>query len=134
MSDSTTISEACEASLLGAGLTVSDQAAAALIRHYAALMDRAERLVEEAEIIWGELALDDITGRKRLAHLETLVSAQSVASDLGPKLLAALTALGCTLAGRGAKGKETARAADPRRAAHDEVRARREARKNNTSA
>ena len=119
------ISEACETSLASADLTLRDQAAAALLRHYAALMDRAESLSKMAIAVWDDLSLEDIDGRKRLYKLEQAVAAQSVASDLGPKLLAGLTALGCTLAGRGVKGKEATGATDSKRAAHDEVAARR---------
>ena len=128
-----TILGACDASLAAADLTLRDQAAAALVRHYARLIDHAASLATEAEIIWGELDLEDITARKHLAKLEAAVSAQAVASDLGPKLLAGLTALGCTLAGRGVKGTESAGAADPKRAAHDQLAARRAARKHDTA-
>lgn len=134
MSEMGTISEACEMALEAADLTVRDRAAAALVRHYAALIDDAARLAAEADRTWYDLDPDDIDGRRRLAKLEIMVSAQSVASDLGPKLLAGLTALGCTLAGRGVKGKEPSRAADPVRAAHDEIGARRAARKNGATA
>lgn len=122
------LSKACDASLAAADLTVRDRAAAVLLRHYAALMDHAVTLRDEVDQTWLSLSLDDIDGRRRLMKLEQAVSAQSVASDLGPKLLAALTALGCTLAGRGTKGKDAPRAADPKRAAHDEIAARRKAR------
>lgn len=134
MSDMGPISEASEKSLAAASLETRDEAAAALVRRYSALIDDAQRLAGEVERAWDDLDPEDRNGRKRLADLEIQVSAQSVTSDLGPKLLAALTALGCTLAGRGAKGKETDRAADPRRAAHDELLERRKARKNNTTA
>jgi hypothetical protein len=106
-------------------LSKRDDAAAALVRRYAELMDHAELLAEEAEVIWRELSLDDIDARKRLAKLEIQISAQSVASDLGPKLLATLTSLGCTLAGRGVKGREGASAVSPARQAHDELAERR---------
>ena len=134
MSDMGTISEACETALAAADLTVRDGAAKALVIHYAALIDDAVRLAAEADRVWDELSFDDIDGRKRLIRVEAAVSAQSVASDLGPKLLAGLTALGCTLAGRGAKGREPERAADPQRTAHDELKAARDARKNGAKA
>lgn len=123
-----------EAALAAAALGPRDGAAAALCRRYAQLIDHAASLAAEAEVIWEGLDPDDITARKHLAKLELAVSSQNVASDLGPKLLAGLTALGCTLAGRGAQGKEAARATDPKRAAHDEVAARRAARKHNATA
>lgn len=125
MSDLGPISEACETSLAAADLSERDGAAAALARRYSALMDRAEALSEMAigELI--DLDPDDTHSHKLLAKLEQAVSSQSVASDLGPKLLAVLTSLGCTLAGRGVKGKETTGAASPARQAHDELEARR---------
>lgn len=134
MSDSGHISDASEMSLAAAPLTVSDNAAAALVRHYAALMDHAVALRDEVDLAWGSLSVDDIDGRRRLVKLEAAVSAQAVASDLGPKLLAALTALGCTPAGRGVKGQEKPVATDPKRVAHDEIKARRERRQNGTAA
>ena len=134
MSDLGPISEACEASLAAAGLETRDNAAAALVRRYSALMDDAARLAAEADQLWAEIPPEDVTASRRLAKLEIQVQSQNVTSDLGPKLLAALTALGCTLAGRGAKGKDAPRAADPKRAAHDEIKARREARAHGTTA
>jgi len=122
------ISEASETSLAAAPLTPRDQAAAALVRRYAQLIDHAQSLAEEAEIVWGELDPEDADGRRRLVKLEAAVAAQSVTGDLGPKLLAALTSLGCTLAGRAVKGGEPNRAADPALAAHDELKAKRAAR------
>jgi len=122
------ISEASETSLAAAPLTPRDQAAAALVRRYAELIDNAESLAAEANVLWGELDPEDADGRRRLAKLEAAVSAHGVTSDLGPKLLAALTALGCTLAGRAAKAGEPNRAADPALAAHDELKAKRAAR------
>jgi hypothetical protein len=129
MSELGPISEACEKSLAAAKLTPRDGAAAALCRRYAALIDDAERLAVEAERAGEALSLDDIEGRRRLARLEIAVAAQSVASDLGPKLLAGLTALGCTLAGRGEKGTGANHAASPAAIAlagiKDEIGARR---------
>ncbi len=130
----TDLSESVEKSLKAARLGAKDQGAAQLCRHYAALMDDAERLAEEAERAWEELSLDDIDGRRRLARLEAMLAPRVVANDLGPKLLAGLTALGLTLAGRGEKGKADEHVADPVRAAHDEIGARRAARKHNPTA
>lgn len=129
-----TVSRACEIALAAAALDPRDAAAAALVRRYARLMDHAASLAAEAETLWELLDPDDITARKQLAKLELALTAQSVASDLGPKLLAALTALGCTLAGRGVKGKDAPSAADPQRAAHDEISAKRAQRKHNATA
>lgn len=129
-----TISEACEMALAGADLTVRDRAAAALVRHYAALIDEPSvpSKYEKALAEFASLAKAD-GSREALDALRVVAAAlseQSAASDLGPKLLAGLTALGCTLAGRGEKGKETPRVTDPRRAAHDELKAKRAARAN----
>lgn len=128
------ISEASETSLAAAPLTPRDQAAAALVRRYAQLIDYAESLADEADILWGELDPEDADGRRRLVKLEAAVAAHSVTSDLGPKLLAALTSLGCTLAGRNAKGGELNRATDPALAAHDELKAKRAARQHGPAA
>jgi len=120
--------------LAAADLSTRDGGAAALVRRYAALIDHAAQLSAEADVLW-ELADGDDAGMiKAIGKLRLAVDAQSVVSDLGPKLLAGLTALGCTLAGRGEQGKEVQRAPDPRRAAHDELRERRAARKHNTPA
>jgi hypothetical protein len=125
MSDLGPMSRACETSLAAAALSERDQAAAALARRYSALMDRAEVISETAMLELIDLDPDDRDGYRRLAIVERAISSQSVASDLGPKLLATLTSLGCTLAGRGVKGKETTGAASPARQAHDEFTERR---------
>jgi hypothetical protein len=138
MSDLGPISEASEISLAAATLDARDGSAAALVRRYSALIDEAAIPAKYEKALSEFAALARMSGTKEaydaLRTVTAALSEQSVTSDLGPKLLAALTALGCTLAGRGAKGKETARAADPRRAAHDELRERRAARKNHTTA
>lgn len=129
----TNLSESVEKAIHSGRIGVKDVAAAELCRHYAALIDDAERLAMEAELVWAELDLEDIDGRRRLAKLETIVSARTTASDLGPKLLAGLTALGLTLAGRGAKG-DASNVPDPKRASHDEIAARRAQRKHDAPA
>ena len=114
-----------EAALAAAALGPRDGAAAALCRRYAQLIDHAASLAAEAEVLWENADPDDTDTRRALAKIRLAVSSQNVASDLGPKLLAGLTALGCTLAGRGDKGKETQRDVDPARLALDELRSRR---------
>lgn len=118
----------CDAALLEAALTPRDEAAAALCRRYARLIDHAASLASEAEVVWELLDIEDMTGRRQLAKLVIAFEAQRVASDLGPKLLAGLTALGCTPAGRQGQGKEAPRAVDPAVAAADELLARRASR------
>ncbi len=86
--------------LRDAPLLPRDAGGVALVKRYAALIDQAELLAEAAELI--EPADEDQA--RRLAALARAVDAQQVASDLGPKLLAALTALGMTQAGRSVKG------------------------------
>ena len=88
-----------------------DAAAVALARRYAALIDDAAvaakyreplAVLRRAVAFYGE---DDAV--KALDKIADALGAHSVASDLGPKLLAALTALGMTAAGRGARGGES---------------------------
>jgi len=78
-----------------------DTGASALARRYAALIDRAERVAEEL----AALRPEDESQAAAIARLRSLVEAQQVASDLGPKLLAALAALAMTPASRAAGGK-----------------------------
>lgn len=127
MSDLESISDASEISLAAAGLSERDGAAAALARRYSLLMDRAEEASRVAMLELIDLDPEDRDGYRRLALVEKAISSQSVASDLGPKLLAALTSLGCTPAGRGIKGKDNPGAISPARQAHDELKERREA-------
>jgi len=82
-----------------------DAAAAHLARRYAALLDEPVPLARYEEPLRVLRALvaaqeDPAAARRHLAKVEDALAAHSVASDLGPKLLAALTALGCTPAGR----------------------------------
>lgn len=95
-----------------------DAAAVSLVKRYAALIDRAEEL---AEALDGVRAEDEVEARL-LAALRVKVEAQAVASDLGPKLLAALAALGMTPAARSAVSKGGA--PDVRSSAADDALAR----------
>jgi hypothetical protein len=72
-----------------------------LARRYAELMDNAAPLAKYVKHLDGlraaltELGVDDET-REHFDKIAEALSAHSVASDLGPKLLAALIALGMT--------------------------------------
>lgn len=92
------ITRALTAALKAAQGGPADAAAVALARRYAALIDRAEHLAEEL----AGLRAEDDDQAKQLAALKARVDAQTVASDLGPKLLAALTALKLTPSARAA--------------------------------
>lgn len=99
---------ALQAALRAARPAPGDAAAVALAKRYAALIDRAEELAEELSGLHAE----DDDQAKVLAALKAKVDAQAVASDLGPKLLGALTALKLTPAARAAvaAGEVTANA------------------------
>lgn len=101
------ITRALTAALKAAGQDPTDGAAVALARRYAAHLDRAEQLAEEL----AGLRAEDDDQAKVLAALRARVDALTVAGDLGPKLLAALTALKLTPAARSAvvAGKEVTR-------------------------
>lgn len=129
-----TISEACETSLAAAKLSPRDQAAAAMVRRYAELLDTPSLPLKYRKPLAEIAAALDGRATDALTAVVAALSEQSVTSDLGPKLLAGLTALGCTLAGRGVKGKEQPSAVDPVRAAHDEIGARRAARQHHPTA
>jgi len=100
---------------LGDAVPESDQGAAALARKYATLIDNAApaavyakhlRALREA-LECGRIAGAVVVGfdvEKAYEAIEVALSAHSVASDLGPKLLATLTALGLTPAARAERG------------------------------
>lgn len=96
-----------------------DAGTVTLARRYAELIDDAtvaakyreplEQLRRAIELLgMFELENGAVVDRaeKALAKVSDALAAHSVASDLGPKLLAALTALGLTPAARGAGTKE----------------------------
>lgn len=120
------ITRALAVALKDATLHPRDGGAVALLKRYAQLMDEAQALADEAELI--EPETDDQV--RRLNALRLRVEAQTVVSDLGPKFLAALTALGMTVAGRATNkttkggGSESGNGRD----AFDELRARRNTR------
>jgi len=85
----------------------ADAGAIALCRTYAALIDAAAPAAKYREPLRVLMLAADNAGEdaaKAFQRVADALAAHSVASDLGPKLLAALSALGLTLAGRGAKG------------------------------
>ena len=100
---------AVEAALTAAKIRDEDKATAELARHYAALIDNAtpaskyrtplrdlRRGLDMLERVGEPLAAAQ--AGDALERVTEALGAHSVASDLGPKLLAALTALGLTSA------------------------------------
>lgn len=81
----------------GPGLN-RDRAAAALALTYASLIDNAAPDAKyAAALAWlGTVRVEDAAQERQRVIIETALSAHTVASDLGPKLLAALDALGLT--------------------------------------
>jgi hypothetical protein len=73
-----------------------DRGTVVLAKRYAALLDEAAIPQSYAEALHhlGTLVVDEV-GRRHLQRIAAALSEHSVTSDLGPKLLAALTALGC---------------------------------------
>jgi hypothetical protein len=126
-----TMSGAVEAALRGRDKTdPRDKAAERLALHYAGLIDQAAPAARYrkwlATLSQAAAHTDDPDAEEAFEQIATALAEHSVASDLGPKLLAVLTSLGLTTAGRGAAkdagGKSAA--ASPL----DEIRARRAAR------
>jgi len=106
-----------------------DAGAVQLAREYAGLIDNATVLAKYRKSLDGLRAaldllgpLDRIDAFEHFDKIADALSEHSVASDLGPKLLAALTALGLTPAGRGAKGGQNGA---PTTNPLDELKARR---------
>lgn len=106
--DSPSVAIEVSESLAEAPVLPRDRGAVALALRYAGLLDRAalpskyraplqrlRRLVER---------MGDERDREAFTQIADALSEHSTASDLGPKLLAVLTALGMTVAGRSAKG------------------------------
>lgn len=104
-------------SLADAKLGAQDAGAAALAVRYAELLDQAavERQYTKAveridRVVTGAADnMSQVAGQQVLDSWDRIRSAlaeHSTASDMGPKLLAALTALGLTPAGRASKGSK----------------------------
>jgi hypothetical protein len=99
-----------EESIAALSIKPEDAAVVRLARRYAATIDAGRELAALIGRAWDELEPDDQDGRKRLAVIEAQLADRAVMADLGPKLLAALAALGATPAARlKAKGGEPAR-------------------------
>lgn len=106
------MARAVGSALAAVTLGKEDEGAAALARRYAALMDDAQPSAVYARyIVAVQRALDTLAAmetpvgidyQKNFDKITEALSAHSVASDLGPKLLAALASLGLTVASRGA--------------------------------
>ncbi len=88
-------------SLRDAQFLTRDGATVALARRYAALIEEAEQVAQELDAVRPE---DEGTAAV-VARLKAKVDAQQVAADLGPKLLAALAALGMSPQSRAATTK-----------------------------
>lgn len=114
-----------------------DEAALQLARRYAALIDNAApgkvyarhlRALREMQATMRveNIEVFGIDTDKAIEEIEVALAAHTVASDLGPKLLAALTALGLTPVARGvaAEGKGQGGGTT----ATDQLRAKREQR------
>jgi hypothetical protein len=112
-----------------------DAAAEALALRYAGLMDNAapaakyRRHMEVLSRAIAGTSLDEDDPYEAFQVVATALSEHSVASDLGPKLLAALTGLGLTTAARGGLtgggGAQSAGVTDPL----DQIRQARERRR-----
>ena len=102
------MARAVAAALRDAKPQKQDGGAVALAKQYAKLIDEAVPLarydVPLAALRVAVTECSDPKAGEHLAKIEQALAAHSVASDLGPKLLAALTALGMTAAGRTVKG------------------------------
>ena len=105
------------------------QGAVDLAVSYGRLLDQAAAISAEVEHLDGDLFGRDVDARRRLERVEKLVAGHAAFSDLGPKLLAALTALGATPAAvKDVKGGGTVvPISSPLQAARDRARANRAA-------
>lgn len=103
-----------------------DAGAVALCRRYAMVIDNATlptKLKKLLSTVAAGLDPDDEEANEALEKVAAVLTEHSVASDIGPKLLAALTALGLTPAGRG--GAKDGGGNEPARTSLDELRERR---------
>lgn len=103
---------AVRAALTAATIDDRDRGTAELCRRYAILIDNATPASKyRASLDALRLAVEQAAGVDPLVKpaydaldkIETALGEHSVASDLGPKLLAALTSLGLSVAGRAGK-------------------------------
>jgi hypothetical protein len=96
--DAPSVVNALKRALTAAKPAPQDVGTVALAKHYAAAIEEAAALADEAALI--EPETEDQA--KRLAALSRRVEAQTVLGELGPKLLAALVELGMTPKARSA--------------------------------
>ena len=98
-------SRALDEALANVTVQSRDRAAVQLARRYCALLDEATPASKYREplLLISEALPRDPQIEAAFRKIADALGAHSVASDLGPKLLAVLTALGMTPAGRGAK-------------------------------
>jgi hypothetical protein len=140
MSEAGNLLPAVKGALAAAKVAATDDGARALAEHYAALIDdaRPERSLAKAvrvlDVVVDSAAFDTENPqrereiREAWDRVSSALAEHSVASDLGPKLLAALTSLGATLSGRkgeGAGGRVVPIGVSPLQAARDAARDRR---------
>lgn len=121
-------SEALAAALKDLTIAKGDGAAVELARRYAALIDEAtsaSKYRKALEKIGRALDPDDDAAAAAFNEITDALGAHSVASDLGPKYLAALVQLGMTPAARGVKQGEQK---GQKGSANDELRRKREER------
>lgn len=131
------LSHAVGSALSSITVSPEDRGAVALARRYAALMDDAapaakygEALIALRGAVEFLRQLDPLAWSylgRYMTKVENALAAHSVASDLGPKLLATLTALGMTVTGRGVRGGAPG-VVSAVESKIDELRARRERR------
>lgn len=105
--DAGPMSRSVDEALETAPVLPRDAGAVELARRYAALIDDAAPsavYTRHLRALNGALIGADDAAKEAYVKISEALSAHSVASDLGPKLLAVLTSLGMTAAGRSAKG------------------------------
>lgn len=122
-------STALDEALTNLTVQTRDKAAVALARRYAALLDEATPASKYREplLLISQALPRDPQIEAAFRKIADALGEHSVASDLGPKLLAVLTALGMTPAGRGAKDATPPADGKPKGKA-DELAERREER------
>lgn len=96
-------------------LAHADAAVVKLTERYAAAIDHAAELAAAVDAAGEALDPDDVASRVQLARLAAQVEAQAVLGAFGPKLLAALQALGATPAARAKRRTEGGGSAGPNR-------------------
>lgn len=120
-----------EKALRAVRIDPKDAGTAEIARHYARLIDDAAPAAKYGEALsWLDSVETNQRTEKHVLLIRSALSEHSVASDLGPKLLAALTALGATPAARkdtGGGGGDVIGLPNPLQAARDAARERRAA-------